>query len=379
MQVFVAPVKTENRSIGTWAVKAANESASEEAVALSKLHTAHGGSAPCVVPLHGVVARPVVQVGDTMVTGTVSALLLQPMQGSLDAWLRQPGRQVTSLLLWTWISHLVTAVMAGEKAKVAHRDIKPDNILMDVDNNLYLADYGLSTCGVTATTTASTAHGTPWFMAPEVLRCLTPDNRPVPGATPFRVFAADVYSVGVSILQMAMPQLWLACEDLNLRTGASWSAMQARMLADVTQTCGVTLAHLVTRAMEPDPERRATAAELALITALGLEEARMHASAAANRRGVTLARAALHAHYLGATPPSPPPSAPLDSDARTWREDARLAEVVKLATQLLCSPGAAAHLQKLVAQAVRLLCLCARPACNEADRRCRFACMRVVM
>jgi aurora kinase, other len=52
---------------------------------------------------------------------------------------------------------------------ISHRDIKPENILLDAQNTIKLADFGLSVC--TTEEAPVTRAGTVDYMAPEVLVC----------------------------------------------------------------------------------------------------------------------------------------------------------------------------------------------------------------
>lgn len=51
--------------------------------------------------------------------------------------------------------------------RIIHRDLKPENILMDKDNNVKVADFGLSAISGFAST-LTLQCGTPEFTAPEI-------------------------------------------------------------------------------------------------------------------------------------------------------------------------------------------------------------------
>ena len=109
---------------------------------------------------------------------------------------------------------------------IVHRDLKPDNVLMSGNNQVMLADFGLSMYGSVATpaaasqigidlqsvaadaaaaearathccSLANTAAGTPLYTAPEVLACMF-RNQPMQAAVQP---ANDVWSLGVMLLE----------------------------------------------------------------------------------------------------------------------------------------------------------------------------------
>lgn len=53
--------------------------------------------------------------------------------------------------------------------KIIYRDIKPENIMIDMDGNLKIADFGLSKKGMRSSQLAYTFCGSPEYMAPEML------------------------------------------------------------------------------------------------------------------------------------------------------------------------------------------------------------------
>ena len=55
------------------------------------------------------------------------------------------------------------------KLNIVYRDIKPENILIDVDGHARLADFGLSKPDIGMDEFAYSFCGSPEYMAPEML------------------------------------------------------------------------------------------------------------------------------------------------------------------------------------------------------------------
>jgi serine/threonine protein kinase len=65
---------------------------------------------------------------------------------------------------------LFRAVNHCHANNVVHRDIKPENILIGADMEIKLIDFGLSKKSITNNASLQTIAGTPFYMAPEVLK-----------------------------------------------------------------------------------------------------------------------------------------------------------------------------------------------------------------
>lgn len=72
-----------------------------------------------------------------------------------------------------------------------HRDIKSDNVLLTVDGDIKLADFGYCAEISAETQTRNSVVGTPYWMAPELIRGQNYDAR------------VDVWSLGVMCIEMA--------------------------------------------------------------------------------------------------------------------------------------------------------------------------------
>ncbi|KAJ3206148.1 hypothetical protein HDU67_008357 [Dinochytrium kinnereticum] len=81
-----------------------------------------------------------------------------------------------------------------------HRDIKAGNLLLTDDGQLKIADFGVSAKLNSTSGRARTFIGTPYWMAPEVIRC-DPDSSTSSSAS--YDTKADVWSIGITAIEIA--------------------------------------------------------------------------------------------------------------------------------------------------------------------------------
>jgi serine/threonine-protein kinase len=85
---------------------------------------------------------------------------------------------------------LLAAIEFAHRAGIVHRDIKPQNVMLDRNGNVKVMDFGIARAGDSGMTEAGSILGTAQYLAPEQARGLPVDER------------SDLYSVGIVLYEM---------------------------------------------------------------------------------------------------------------------------------------------------------------------------------
>jgi WD40 repeat protein len=87
------------------------------------------------------------------------------------------------------VDQIASALTMSHRQGIAHRDIKPDNILLDAEGNAYLSDFGLAQV-IGLEGAREGVAGSPGYMSPEQLKGETITAQ------------ADIYAMGIVIYEM---------------------------------------------------------------------------------------------------------------------------------------------------------------------------------
>ena len=85
---------------------------------------------------------------------------------------------------------LLAAVEFAHRSGIVHRDIKPQNVMIDRDGTIKVMDFGIARAGDSGMTEAGSILGTAQYLAPEQAKGYQVDER------------SDLYSVGVVLYEM---------------------------------------------------------------------------------------------------------------------------------------------------------------------------------
>jgi serine/threonine protein kinase len=142
---------------------------------------------------------------------------------------------------------MARALGAAHREKVLHRDLKPGNVMLSRDGDLYLMDFGLARLlDPDEGTTGGAVKGTLWYMSPEQARGEPLDER------------SDLYSLGVTLYELASVG---AC-PFAVNRGDRRVVLEAvrtgaiRPLHEVAAGVPARLAHVIEKATRLRPEER---------------------------------------------------------------------------------------------------------------------------
>ncbi|EPY28501.1 protein kinase [Strigomonas culicis] len=173
--------------------------------------------------------------------------------GSLNSVIKK-FKSIPRKTVQQWTYQIVLGVKYLHECGIVHRDIKGDNVLVTPDGIVKLADFGCSksiddVCS--ATHGCSTMVGTPYWMAPEVIKCEA-------GGYGSK---SDIWSIGCTIVEMLTGRPpWPECNSM-------WAAVykianSTGLPTEIPKDIDPQLMNLLEKTFERDPRRRPTAAEM---------------------------------------------------------------------------------------------------------------------
>eukprot|EP00605_Chrysophyceae_sp_TOSAG23-4_P001061 GSChrysophyteH1.ASY1.ANO1.1166.1 assembled CDS len=128
-----------------------------------------------------------------------------------------------------------------------HRDIKSDNVLVNFDGDVKLADFGFAINLTAEESRRTSVVGTPYWMAPELIKGTRYDSK------------VDIWSLGITLMEMAEGEPPLLKEQ-PLRALLMITINPPPKLK--SNNWSPAIIHFLSRCLEPNPDRRTSAEQL---------------------------------------------------------------------------------------------------------------------
>ncbi|GAB0200321.1 serine/threonine-protein kinase 10-like [Grus japonensis] len=116
--------------------------------------------------------------------------------GAVDAAILELEKGLTEEQIRAACKQLLLALQYLHGCKIIHRDVKAGNVLLTLDGDVKLADFGVSAKNSSTVQRRVSFIGTPYWMAPEVVQCETSKESPYG-------YKADIWSLGITLIEMA--------------------------------------------------------------------------------------------------------------------------------------------------------------------------------
>ncbi|CAN4092914.1 unnamed protein product [Withania somnifera] len=156
------------------------------------------------------------------------------------AALRASFRQ--EVAVWHKLDHPnVTKAELFALKKIVHRDVKAENMLLDTNRNLKIADFGVARVEAQNPKDMTGETGTLGYMAPEVL-----DGKPYNRK-------CDVYSFGICLWEIYCCDL--PYSDLSFAEVSS-AVVRQNLRPDIPRCCPNSLANIMKKCWDANPDKR---------------------------------------------------------------------------------------------------------------------------
>uniref|UniRef100_A0A8D0AS01 cyclin-dependent kinase n=1 Tax=Sander lucioperca TaxID=283035 RepID=A0A8D0AS01_SANLU len=169
----------------------------ENLVALKEIRLEHEEGAPCtaireVSLLKNLKHANIVTLHDIIHTERCLTLVFEYLDSDLKQYLDNCGNLMSMHNVKIFMFQLLRGLSYCHTRKILHRDLKPQNLLINETGELKLADFGLARAKSVPTKTYSNEVVTLWYRPPDVLLGSTEYSTPI-----------DMWGVGCILNEMA--------------------------------------------------------------------------------------------------------------------------------------------------------------------------------
>ncbi|XP_074528696.1 serine/threonine-protein kinase 10 [Halichoeres trimaculatus] len=173
--------------------------------------------------------------------------------GAVDANMLELDRGLTEPQIKVVCRQMLEALAYLHSMKIIHRDLKAGNVLLMLDGDIKLADFGVSAKNTKTLQRRDSFIGTPYWMAPEVVMCETMKDAPYD-------YKADIWSLGITLIELA--QIEPPHHELNPMRVLLKIAKSEPPSLDNPSKWSAEFKDFLKRCLDKNPETRPTAVQL---------------------------------------------------------------------------------------------------------------------
>jgi serine/threonine protein kinase len=193
--------------------------------------------------------RHVCRLYDLGETGLAHYLTMEYVEGEdLKAFIRRAGHITTSKAI-AIAAQISEGLSEAHRLGVVHRDLKPQNVMIDAEGNVRIMDFGLARFvegeGVTG---SGVMLGTPEYMSPEQVELKDVDSR------------SDLYSLGVIMFEMVTGRVPFEGET-PLSIAIKHKSEKPLDTREINPLVPESFAKVILKCLEKDPARRFQSAD----------------------------------------------------------------------------------------------------------------------
>src|SRR5438309_3518167 len=188
--------------------------------------------------------RNVIRIFDLGQADGFKFITMEYLEGKdLRAVLREKGKLATEEAARI-ILQICRALEAAHSEGVIHRDLKPQNIMLDANGRAYVMDFGIARSAyLPGMTQTGALIGTPEYMSPEQAKGEVLGER------------SDIFSLGVILYELL---IGLSPYHSDTPLATLWKRIQekAKPLCEIDPTIPKAFSDIVEKALEVEPENR---------------------------------------------------------------------------------------------------------------------------
>lgn len=122
------------------------------------------------ISLLGELVHPnIVHLKDTIASDQKLYLVFEFLDQDLKKYMDHVGKKLKPMLVKSYLFQLLSGIAFCHKQRILHRDLKPQNLLIDRHGTLKIADFGLARAFGVPICTYTHEVVTLWYRAPEIL------------------------------------------------------------------------------------------------------------------------------------------------------------------------------------------------------------------